>query len=161
MEDSVKRKSLSIEEWCAYANAGVDIPITIQLSGYSMQPLIRYKKDYVTIVPLHREVKIGDIVVFLNTDGRYCAHRVNKIRDGKVLTLGDNCYLCDSWKTPDKLLGLVVSMERNGKKYNLDCGLARAYGKLHISLLPLRKLKKNIIQFLWKYYVRFFKRKDD
>ena len=160
MEDKVKNKSLSIEEWCAYANAGVDIPITIQLSGYSMQPLIRYKKDYVTIIPLRRKVKVSDIVVFLNTDNRYCAHRVSKIRDGKILTLGDNCYLPDSWKTPDEIIGLIVSMERDGKKYNLDCKSARAYGRLHMALLPLRKLKRNTIQFLWKYYVKFFKGKD-
>lgn len=156
----MKNKSLSIEEWCACAREGIDIPVTIQLDGYSMQPLIRYRKDYVTIIPLRREVKISDIVVFLNIDGRYCAHRVNKIRDGKIRTLGDNCYTYDTWKSPDEIIGLIVSMERDGKTYNLDCRTARAYGRLHMALYPLRKLKRNTIQFLWKYYVKLFKRKE-
>lgn len=158
MNNETSAKSLSIEQWCELAGSGIDVPVTIQLSGYSMQPLIRYKKDYVTIVPLRRSLMISDIVVFRLHDGRYCCHRVSKLENGRVQTFGDNTTKPDPWMTPDRIIGLVTEMERNGRKYNLDCRAARAYGKLHMALFPLRKLKRNIIQFLWKYYVKFFKK---
>lgn len=161
MDDKVKTKFLSIEEWCKMARDGVDVPVTIQLSGYSMQPIIRYKRDYVTIIPLRRQMLISDIVVFLGADGRYCCHRVKKLENGRVQTFGDNTMKPDPWMDESAVIGLVTSVERNGKKYNLDCKAARSYGKLHMALFPFRKFKRDTIQFLWKYYIKVFKRKGD
>ncbi|MBQ0059556.1 MAG: hypothetical protein KBS83_06330, partial [Lachnospiraceae bacterium] len=57
-------RNISIEEWTAMAAQGIDIPVRIQLHGYSMQPLIRRMRDYVTIVPVDREMMVGDVVLF-------------------------------------------------------------------------------------------------
>ena len=161
MNDEVKTKSLSIDEWCDMARKGIDVPVRIQLSGYSMQPLIRYKRDYVTIIPLRRQLMISDVVVFKTYDGRFCCHRVSKLNDGRVQTFGDNTVQPDPWMPESSVIGLVTEVERSGKTYSLDCRAARAYGKLHMALFPFRKFKRDVIQLLWKYYVKVFKRKGD
>lgn len=141
LDSTVKTRSVSIEEWCSLAGTGEVMPIRIQLDGISMQPLVRRKRDYVTVVPVRRELKKGDIVLFLDKKTRYCVHRVNKIDGDRIRTLGDNCFNYDGWTDRDKILGLVVSLERNGKKYNLDSDTFRFYGKVRMSILPLRQLK--------------------
>ena len=54
-----------------------------------MSPLIRYKKDYVTIIPLEAPPVSGDIVLFADfTRDRYVMHRVWKVRKGGSADLG-------------------------------------------------------------------------
>lgn len=153
----MKTRSISIEEWCALAKSGEVMPIKIQLNGKSMQPLIRMRYDYVTVVPLRREPVKGDIVVFLDRQNRYCAHRVKCVKENHIQTLGDNCFKCDPWIKKHEAVGLIVAMERNGKKYNLDSALFRFYGRVRMSLLPVRRLNHLAFLRLWKFYKRLFK----
>ncbi|MBR2942674.1 MAG: S24/S26 family peptidase [Clostridia bacterium] len=60
----VVRRSLGIEQWHALGQQGDRIPVTITLEGDSMRPLIRRGRDRVTIVPLDREIRKGDVVLF-------------------------------------------------------------------------------------------------
>ena len=158
MAETGKTRSLSIEEWSALAESGIKIPVTIQLEGKSMEPLIRFRKDYVTVIPLNRDIRVSDIVVFRNSDGRFCAHRVKKVQKDTIQTLGDNCFEPDKPADKDNVFGLIVSMERDGRKYNLDSPVFHFYGRIRMLLLPGRILKRSIIGFLWKFYVKIFKK---
>ena len=91
-------------------------PVRIMLNGGSMHPLIRWNRDYVTVVPLQNEPVAGDIVLF--SDGipeRYVVHRVWKVKDGKVLTWGDNCTAPDGWIPLEAVWGKIGLIER-GKR---------------------------------------------
>lgn len=84
-------RTIPMEQWCALARENVAPPVTICLEGESMRPLIRKGRDPVTIVPVRGEMKKGDVVLFTLGDGRYVVHRVWRLREGLVRTLGDNC----------------------------------------------------------------------
>jgi len=124
----METKKITLEDWSEYARKGIDIPITVTLHGSSMEPLIRYMKDPVTIIPLKREPMVGDIVMFHRADGAYVAHRVHQGTPNRIITWGDNCIRPDAPLERGDILGLLVSMERNGKRRELDTDEQRAWG---------------------------------
>ncbi len=106
-------RTLSIPEWHQMAKAGNAPPVRIPLNGYSMVPLIRCRKDFVTIIPLDRELILGDIVLVAEPDtGRYVMHRVWEIQDDQVMTWGDNCVQPDRWVPMDAVWGRAELIER-------------------------------------------------
>lgn len=114
-------KSLAIPEWHQMALEGKAPPVRITLNGNSMFPLIRWGKDYVTIVPLDRELMLGDIVLIaeLNT-GRYVMHRVWEIRENQIRTWGDNCWEPDPWVPTDAIWGRAILIEHGRREIKTD-----------------------------------------
>lgn len=84
------QKQITPEEWKQMVADGMDFNTKIYTLGVSMFPLLRSKGDSVTIVPLNRQLKKGDVVVFLRSDGKYVAHRVCWYDEKTVKTIGDN-----------------------------------------------------------------------
>lgn len=132
-------RTISVENWHILATEGIDIPIPVFLSGDSMRPLIRKGLDKVTVVPLRRPVKPGDIVLFADVNGRYVVHRVWKQWGDQVFTIGDHCADPDVPLMKSMVWGLVVKVQRGGWKLPLDNPVARGFGKLWMALLPLRR----------------------
>ena len=117
----VLHRSLSIPEWRKLAGEGAAPPVRIQLNGNSMFPLIRWNKDYVTIVPLEDDPSIGDIVLFC--DGgteRYVVHRVWELSGDTAVTWGDNCPAPDGRIPRGALCGKVALIERGKRKITPD-----------------------------------------
>ena len=150
------RRSLSIEQWHQLGLQGNMLPVTITLDGDSMRPLIRRRKDLVTILPLTRDVRIGDVVLFRSAQGLYVVHRVWKIRNGIVQTLGGSCVNPDSCIPVSDVWGLVVKVERDGKSIHMDGKAARVFGISWMAVYPLRRtyrqLRNNcgkVLRSLW------------
>lgn len=131
-------RSISMEQWHAWSKTGSAPAVTTRLYGDSMGPLIRREKDEVTIQPLSRKLKRGDIVLFRSEYGRYVVHRVWKLQKQQVQTLGDNCWEPDPWMPYDDVLGQVICMKRNGRVIWLDHAVARGIGRVWMALRPLR-----------------------
>ena len=131
--DAPVRRSLSVSQWRRMALEGDRLPVVITLEGESMRPLIRRGRDRVTILPLTREIRIGDVVLFQAAPDLYVVHRVFRIKDGLIRTLGDNC---------ENIWGLVVRLERCGRSWNLDTGAWRAWGRFWMAIHPARVLYK-------------------
>lgn len=114
-------KSLSILEWHQMAEKGKAPPVRITLSGYSMNPLIRGYRDYVTIMPMEGMPEIGDIVLFCEPEkNRYVMHRVWALKDDRVLTWGDNCRKPDGWMMVEDIWGKAVMIERGKRVIHPD-----------------------------------------
>ncbi len=115
------KKSLAIPEWHRMALDGNAPPVRITLNGGSMHPLIRWNRDYVTIIPLDRKLIPGDIVLIAEPDtGRYVMHRVWELRDGAVMTWGDNCKNPDGWFPLNAIWGRVKLIERGRREIPTD-----------------------------------------
>lgn len=106
-------RTLSISEWHQMALEGTAPQVRIQLHGFSMFPLIRGYRDFVTIDSLKGKPEIGDIVLFNDVKtNRYVMHRVWEIKDSSVLTWGDNCVASDGWMPMHSIWGKAVLIER-------------------------------------------------
>ena len=125
-----KKMQLTVEDWCQLAKEGTALPITTTLKGFSMEPLIRYLKDPITIMPVNRVLIPGDVVLFEREDGKLVVHRLYKISDDKrtVQTWGDNCKAPDQVILVERVLGIVISFEKNGKQILLDSDEQRERG---------------------------------
>ena len=139
MTETAEERCISIAQWRALAQRGVVLPMRIPLDGDSMRPLIRRGRDRVTIVPLSRPLRRGDVVLFEYPAGRYVVHRVYRMRDESVRTLGDHCWNPDPWMPRACVLGLVIQFERGGKTIRLDNRPARCMGRIWMAGLPLRR----------------------
>ena len=153
-------RTIPMEQWCALARENVAPPVTICLEGESMRPLIRKGRDPVTIVPVRGELKKGDVVLFTLGDGRYVVHRVWRLREGLVRTLGDNCVNPEPWFPRAQVLGQVIRFSRNGRAFRLDTPAARAFGRVWMALFPIRRGYKRMRALAGRMYRRVFPRKD-
>ena len=114
-------KTVSISDWHLMALEGTAPPMHIMLNGCSMEPLIRLNRDYVTIVPPGANLVVGDIVLFSDkSTERYIVHRIWKVKEGKVLTWGDNCQRPDGWFPLDAIWGKVILIERGRRTIHPD-----------------------------------------
>ena len=139
MTETAEERCISIAQWRALAQRGVVLPMRIPLDGDSMRPLIRRGRDRVTIVPLSRPLRRGDVALFEYPAGRYVVHRVYRMRDESVRTLGDHCWNPDPWMPRACVLGLAIQFERDGKTIRLDNRPARCMGRIWMAGLPLRR----------------------
>ena len=149
--DSTER-NLTIEQWHNLAKTGAAPKMQIALQGDSMRPLIRRGIDPVTIVPITRPLRRGDVVLFEYPNGRYVVHRIWKLRGERVQTLGDNCWNPEPWLEQSCVWGLVREYERNGRTITLDSPLSRAFGVMWSGLLPVRRMYKRCRAFVGRVF---------
>ena len=157
---AAEKRQMSIAQWRALAGEGTVIPMRIPLEGDSMRPLIRRGRDPVTIVPLSRALKRGDVVLFENPPGRYVVHRVRRLKDGRVQTLGDNCWNPDPWMPEKQVLGQALQAERNGRRIPLDNRAARACGRLWMACHPLRMCYRRLRSLAGRCYRKIIPGKE-
>lgn len=134
--------------------AGHCVPVNIQLHGFSMQPLVRRLRDVVTIIPLQRPLKKGDVVLFQRRDGAYVVHRVWKLRDSQVQTMGDHVRCADAWMPVTAILGLVTHVKRDERRFCIDTLAWRSMGRVWLALHPLRKGVRRILGALKRRLLR-------
>lgn len=87
-----------------------------------------------------RAVKRGDIVLFKAKTycGNFVLHRIIKVRDGEVLTMGDGNLASDRWISIERLYGVAVRAKRGAKELNLQGIAMHLEGKFWVRILPLR-----------------------
>lgn len=97
--------------------------VQFQARGDSMHPLIR-DNDVLHVEPVDR-VRRGEVVLVLAPRG-LTAHRVLEIREGMVITRGDNALAADEPVALEKILGRVTGVLRNGRRVDASSAVARA-----------------------------------
>ena len=157
-DKSLKTKTISVEEWHNLIQSGVDIPVVIMLHGNSMYPLVRYMRDQVTVCKCCRRILPGDIVLFQRSDGQYVIHRVRKIADGNVLTMGDNCTHPDVWMPESEVLGIVTHVCRGSRTFCVDTPLWRFLGRIRLNTVKPRTALRKILSPIKRVILSVFRR---
>lgn len=105
--------------------------IKFKARGSSMRPFVK-DGDVVEIQPKEAgKIKNGDIVLFNNGSDALCLHRVIKIENGVLLIKGDASRNIDGATDPGKVIGKLISIERNGSKISIsDAFFDRTFRKL-------------------------------
>lgn len=155
----METRLITMEAWLDAAKTGAAPPVTICLEGDSMRPLIRRGRDPVTIVPLQRPLKRGDVVLFTLGDGRYVLHRLWKMQGDRVQTLGDNCCYPEPWFSRAQVLGLAIRFSRDGKSFRLDTKSSRLLGRAWMAALPVRRCLLRLRAKAGRCYRKLFPRK--
>lgn len=155
----METRLITMEAWLAAAKNGAAPPVTICLEGESMRPLIRRGRDPVTIVPLQRPLRRGDVVLFTLGDGRYVVHRLWKIQGDRVQTLGDHCANPEPWFPREQVLGQVIRFSREGRAFRLDTPAARLFGRAWMAALPMRRCLMRLRARAGRCYRKLFPRK--
>lgn len=137
------KKSLSINEWHQLSENGIKLPVKIPLSGWSMYPLIRNKRDIVTVAPLEGLPQVGDIVLFVEMNGeRYVMHRVWELKEREALIWGDNCRLPDGWRSLEDIWGKAILIERGRRKIIPDPEKGMKWARFwHKAQIPCRFIR--------------------
>lgn len=111
--------------------------------GFSMYPTIR-DGEAVTVEPVSaREVRRGDILLYLS-ERRVIAHRVVGISEGtnakRVFTLrGDYLASCDLPVSAEQVLGRVISVERKGRWIKLGGRRAGIRSAINVRAARIRR----------------------
>ena len=150
------KHSLSVSEWHRLSLEGTMLPVRTLIGGYSMEPLIRYNRDYVTIIPLSESLAVGDIVLFSDPyQKRYVLHRVWTLENERVLTWGDNCDSPDAWMTVNDIWGKVILIERGKHKITPDARKGLLFARFwHITGRAYRILRGTVSRVYHRIFTR-------
>lgn len=112
------------------------------ISGKSMWPLLRNKRDSVHVVYPHVKPKRGDIVLFIRNgeeNGHHVLHRI-------IRSCGDGYIICgdNQWKServrPDMIVGVVEGIYRDEKYISLNDSFGyKLYRFFCMCFYPIRK----------------------
>lgn len=93
--------------------------------GFSMDPFVR-DGDVLTVSRLRSRPGLGRVVAVRGpATGRLIVHRVVAHASGGVLVRGDGAGQADGVAPPRDVLGVVVDVERGGRRVRLGCGPER------------------------------------
>lgn len=112
--------------------------VVITVSGDSMRPFIAGNRDKVLLGKAERPKK-GDVILFRDKYGEYILHRIYRIKDNHLFTIGDYCLRADGQVEEEQIIGMVEAVIRKGKKIPCSSLVWRLYSFLWLALLPLRK----------------------
>lgn len=104
--------------------------VWLRVQGKSMRPFLREGRDTVVFSKPER-LKVGDIVVFMR-NGYYIMHRIIKIENGYISTLGDNLKTPEEKIPVENVVAKAVSAVRDGKEITPNSPIWQFFGKVYI-----------------------------
>lgn len=122
--------------------------VKIRVTGWSMQPMIYHRRDFVTLVKPPEILKKFDVAFYVRDNGSAILHRVIRIeKDGTYTFCGDNQWQREKGIRHDQIIAVVSDFTRNGKK--IDVGSSAGY-KFYVYTWPFL----HHFKFMYKYYDR-------
>ena len=124
------------------------IAVRFKARGNSMRPQV-CDGDILLVTPLWSSpLRIGEVVLCSHTTGRVVVHRVvrrqTSVGEESFLVQADRSTSPDGWITAESVHGRVISLERNGKRFDLRKPLPRLVGvlaalraRMHLRYTPL------------------------
>lgn len=109
------------------------------VTGSSMHPTLRHRKDAVFLRPVERELKRGDLILYRRANGRFVLHRiVSKPQGDAFFCAGDNQWQKEM-VTASQILAVTDGFVRKGKMYRENHFLYRLWVAFWIAMLPVRR----------------------
>lgn len=111
----------------------------LRVTGSSMHPVLRNRKDTVMLRAFTGEIKKGDVVLYRRADGSYILHRVVSRPDQHgFLCAGDNQYVTEH-VCLEQVIAVVESFYRGKKQISAGSFVYRAFMWIWLCLLPVRR----------------------
>lgn len=120
-----------------HARADITIPVT----GDSMAPLWRHKRDFVTLTLCDRDrLKKGDVPLYRRKNGQYVLHRIVRVVPGGYDLCGDAQVFVERGIPAESIIAVVSAFTRKGRNVHRDNPLYRLYSAVWPALRPLRRV---------------------
>lgn len=120
---------------------------TLPITGTSMLPLLKERRDSVSIKQPQFPLKKGDLPLYRRADGAFVLHRVVGLDEGGYIMSGDNQIEAEYGISEDMIIGVVAKIERNGRLISVSSPFHRLYVSLWTALFkvrfPLKRLRKS------------------
>ena len=112
---------------------------TITVTGNSMHPMLRHRRDSVTMEKMTAFAKVGDVLFYRRDNGQYVLHRVIRVAaPGEYICSGDN--QCDHEPVSHgQVLARVVRFTNRGKAIECTAPGYRFYTWCFVKFMFLRQ----------------------
>ena len=128
-------------------------PATLTVTGSSMMPLFRNRRDSVILLPVTQRQGKGQIILYRRDNGQYVLHRIIGVTPEGYICCGDNQYEREDVRH-DQLIAVVTQFIRNGKQYSCTHFGYRCYQAVWVGLFPLRRgyifVRRRLGRLRWK-----------
>ena len=111
---------------------------TLTVTGHSMLPTLRERRDSVILKPPADRQNKGEIILYLRENGQYVLHRIISVEAEGYICSGDNQVMREP-VSHSQVLAVVSGLCRKGKLYQADGLGCRAYGAMCTGMFPVRK----------------------
>lgn len=124
---------------------------TLPVTGTSMLPLLHQGQDTVELSAVTKKdgelsLKIGDLPLYRRKNGDFVLHRVVKIEGNTYTMCGDNQFETEKGIEDYQIIGVVSSINQNGRKIRVTDTEYVSYVKKTVKNVsyryPLRRLRK-------------------
>lgn len=112
--------------------------VPLVISGSSMDPFLVHGRDTVFLTKLKRPAKKGDMLLYRRMGGQYILHRVYKVQEDSLQTIGDGQLSIEPGIRPEQVLATVSAVRRKGKLLKPGHPTWVFYEKIWIRLIRIR-----------------------
>lgn len=107
------------------------------ISGYSMSPMLKDRRDTVVVSAFSGELKKYDVALY-RAGEKYVLHRIVKVLENEYIACGDNCVVLE--RVPkNTVIGKLTEVWRGNEKLDLDSKEYRAYCRRKVAEIYPRK----------------------
>ncbi len=115
--------------------------VSLTVTGRSMTPLFRHKRDSVTLAPCDPySLKRGDVPLYRRDNGQYVLHRIVRVQPDTYTLVGDAQSELEVGLPKQNVCAVMVGFKRKGKAVTCGNVLYRAYSWVWMFLRPVRPL---------------------
>lgn len=107
------------------------------VSGVSMYPMLRSRKDTVVICPCTKRPGKYDVVLY-KYRGKYILHRVLETRGDSYVIRGDNCIHKEYGIRDRDIIGILTAFHRGDREIPAQSRACMNYARIWCALFPLR-----------------------
>ncbi len=110
----------------------------LTVTGTSMVPFLRHRKDAVILAPLPEKIRRGDIIFYMRGEAFPVLHRVMKVgKSGTLQFCGDAQTMLEAVE-PTQLVGIADRIIRGEKEFSANAPVWRLLSLLWMLLRPVR-----------------------
>lgn len=112
---------------------------SLVVTGDSMYPTLRHRKDRVELVPPPEKLRWGDLILYRRETGQYILHRIiSRPRGDSFFCCGDNQWERETVTQP-QVMAFVERFTRKGKTYCTTDWSNRLWVGVWCWLFPVRR----------------------
>jgi len=113
--------------------------ITVTVTGHSMTPLFRDKRDTVTLAAKPKKLKRGDMIYYIS-NSKYLLHRIIKINKKGIFCAGDAATKPEPPVEYGNIIAKVIEYKRKGKIRSVKRFSHRFYSWFWRLIRPFRRI---------------------